>query len=89
MKTREIYHSLRRSYRIAKRDLLIAPNAFAVCVEVNRTLRKLTNSWDVGLRMPCNANYRNISDEWQTNGNRRTLYVSRTLTNWLKAEAAQ
>lgn len=85
MKTREIYHSLRRSYRIAKRDLLAAPNAFAVCVEVNSTLRKLTNSWDVGLEMPCNANYKNISEQWETNGERRTLYVSRTLTNWLKA----
>jgi hypothetical protein len=84
MNTREIYQSLRRTYRISKRDLL-AENAVAVCVQTVGMLRKLTNSWDVGLIPPCNANYRNISTEWETKGNRRTLFTSRSLTNWLKA----
>jgi hypothetical protein len=84
MKTREIYHLLRRQYRTAKRDLL-ANNAIAICQQANSALRKLTNSWDVGLMPPCNPNYYNISTEWETKGNRRTLFVSRSLTNWLKA----
>jgi hypothetical protein len=84
MNTREIYHLLRRQYRTAKRDLL-ANNAIAICQQANSALRKLTKSWDVGLMPPCNPNYYNISTEWETKGNRRTLFVSRSLTNWLKA----
>jgi len=84
MKTREIYNLLRRQYRIAKRDLL-ADNAFAICRQANSALRKLTNSWDVGLIPPTNPLFKGISTEWVRDGNGRArLFVSRSLTNWLK-----
>ena len=84
MKTREIYNLLRRQYRIAKRDLL-ADNAFAICRQANSALRKLTNSWDVGLIPPTNPLFKGISTEWVRSGNGRPrLFVSRSLTNWLK-----
>ena len=85
MKTREIYQLLRRQYRTAKRDLL-ANNAIAICQQANSALRQLTNSWDVGLIPPTNPLFKGISTEWVRNGNgRERLFVSRSLTNWLKS----
>ena len=85
MKTREIYNLLRRQYRIAKRDWNYADNADAICRQAHSALRKLTNSWDVGLIPPTNPLFKGISTEWVRSGNGRArLFVSRSLTNWLK-----
>lgn len=52
MKTRQLYYSLRSAHRLAKRNLLGNPDAFALCVRINSTLRDLTQHWDTGLEKP-------------------------------------
>ena len=83
MKTRSLYHSLRRQHRIARKNLLENPNGFALCSEITHALRELTNSWDVGTEKPESWHL------WRRVANRKRhyLFVSLSLQRWLKANA--
>ena len=82
MKTRVIYYLLRRQYRIARRDLAKSENGFLLCSEITHSLRELTGKWETGTEKPEPMHY------WRYKpGKRSRLFVSLTLTNWLKANA--
>lgn len=80
MHTRTIYHSLRRQYRIARRDLLANPSSFQLCSEITHSLREITGRWDVGTEKPDPVWFFRYKS-----GKRDRLFVSLSLTRWLKA----
>ena len=80
MKTRFLYNSLRRQYRIARRDLLANPSSLQLCSEITHALRELTGRWDVGTEKPDPQYY------WRYKpGKNHRLFVSLSLSQWLKA----